>query len=83
VLNGPAMPPDLFGLVADTLRKADIVTAADAAQGRSEALGLCAQYRDRGRRAGDLGHVRALELLGKANGLLATLQVSVSQQRAA
>ena len=82
VLNGPAMPPDLFNLVAETLRKADIATAADAVQGQREALGLCAHYRDRGRRAGDLGHVRALELLGKANGLLATLQVSVSQQRA-
>jgi hypothetical protein len=83
VLNGPAMPPDLFRLVADTLRKADIDTAADAAQGQREALRLCARYRDQGRRAGDLGHVRAVELLGKANALLTTLQVSQSQRRAA
>ncbi|MBB3222996.1 hypothetical protein [Pseudoduganella umbonata] len=83
VLNGPAMPTGLFGLVVETLRKADIATAADAAQGQREALGLCARYRDQGRRAGDLGHVRALELLAKANDVLATLQVSASQRRAA
>lgn len=83
VLSGPAMPPDLFGLVADTLGKAGIATAADAVQGQREALRLCARYRDQGRRAGDLGHVRAVELLGKANALLATLQVSQSQRRAA
>ncbi|GGY70445.1 hypothetical protein [Pseudoduganella albidiflava] len=82
-LKGPAMPPDLFRLIADTLGKADIATAADTVQGQRDGLALCARYRDGHRRAGDLGHVRALELLGKANSLLATLQVAVSQQRAA
>lgn len=83
VLSRPPMPSDLFGLVASTLRKADIATAADAAQGRREALDMCVRYRDKRRRAGDLGHVRAQESLAKANALLATLQVSVSQRRAA
>jgi hypothetical protein len=83
VLNGPAMPPDLFALVADTLRKADVATADDAAQGRHEALRLCVRYRDQGRRAGDLGHARAIELLARANGVLATLQVSMPQRQAA
>lgn len=83
VLGGAPMPPDLFGLIADTLRKADIATAADAAQGQEEALKLCARYRDQRQRPGDLRHVRSLDLLARANGLLATLQVSAEQQRAA
>ncbi|WP_338770322.1 hypothetical protein [Massilia sp. METH4] len=81
VLGGPAMPPDLFDLVAGTLRDAGIATAADAAQGRQEALKLCARYRDQRLRPGDLRHVRSLDLLAKANGLLATLQVSPEAER--
>ncbi|QBE63238.1 hypothetical protein [Pseudoduganella lutea] len=83
VLHGPAMPQDLFDLVADTLRSADIATAGDAARGQREALDLCVRYRDKRRRPGDLGHVRALELLAKANALLATLQVQAPQRQAA
>lgn len=83
VLDDPAMPSDLFDLVAGTLREADIATAADAAQGRRQALDMCVRYRDKRRRAGDLGHVRAQESLAKANALLATLQVPFAQKRAA
>jgi hypothetical protein len=82
VLSGPAMPPDLFALVADTLRRAGIAVATDAAQGRQEALGLCVRYRDGKRRPGDLHHVRALELLAKANSLLGVLHVTAQQQAA-
>jgi hypothetical protein len=83
VLNGPAMPPDLFALVADMLRKADIATADDASQGQREALRLCARHRDRGRRAGDLIHTQAIALQGKANAALAALHVSMPRQQAA
>ncbi len=81
-LNGPAMPPDLFNLVADTLRKAGITVAGNAAKGQQEALGMCVRYRDGRRRPGDLHHVRALELLAKANSLLGALHVSAQPQAA-
>jgi hypothetical protein len=83
VLAGPAMPPDLFAMIAGALAKQDIATAADAAQGQAEALKLCARYRDQRQRPGDLRHVRSIELLAKANAVLAPLLVSPPQRKAA
>lgn len=82
VLHGPAMPPDLFASIADTLREAGIAVAPDAAKGQRDALALCVRYRDARRQPGDAHHVRALDLLAKAGGLLGALHVPPRQQAA-
>lgn len=81
-LHGPAMPPDLFALLAGTLREANIAVAPDAAKGRQEALALCVRYRDGRRQPGDVHHVRALDLLAKAGSLLHALHVPAQLQAA-